>query len=99
MAAKKMEGTMGKRLRVIFLVCGISFIMGCSTYQNVMRGGTATEILPAGQKLVTAAWKGQDLWILTRQLHEGEALETYEFHPLIKVQGSTEGKVILKEIK
>ncbi len=90
---------MGKRLRNIFLVCGISLIMGCSAYQNVMLGGTATEVLPAGQKLVTAAWKGQDLWILTRPIHEGDALETYEFRPLIAVKGSTEGKVILKEIR
>lgn len=90
---------MSKRLRLIFVVCGISLMMGCSTYQNVTYGRTATELLPAGQKLVTAAWKGQDLWILTRPLHEGEALETYQFRPLTSVEGSTEGKVILKEIR
>lgn len=92
---------MVKRLRVIFMVCGISLMMGCSTYQNVILGGTSTEILPAGQKLMTAAWKGEDLWILTRPLHEGDALETYELRPLITVGAgrSTEGKLTLKEIR
>lgn len=90
---------MGKRLRMILLVCGISLTMGCSVYQNVMLGGTATERLPAGQKLVSAAWKGSDLWVLTRSLHESDTLETYEFRPLITTTGSTEGKVTLKEIR
>ena len=92
---------MSKTLMVIFVICGIYLMMGCTPFQNIMLlGETETGLLPAGQKLVTAGWKGQDLWILTRPLHEGETLETYEFRPLASMgQHPTEGKMVLKEVR
>jgi hypothetical protein len=63
-----------------------------------MTGGTETGMLPPGQKLMTAAWRGDALWVLTRPLHEGEALETYEFQELSNFE-TTQGKVILKEVR
>jgi hypothetical protein len=89
---------MSKMLLAIFLLCSTSLAMGCTPYQRVMTGGTETGMLPPGQKLMTAAWRGDALWVLTRPLHEGEALETYEFQELSNFE-TTQGKVILKEVR
>jgi hypothetical protein len=88
-----------KMLLTVFLMCSTALTMGCTAYQRVMTGGMVTEMLPPGQKLMTAAWRGDNtLWVLTRPLHEGEALETYEFHELSNFD-IAQGKVIIKEVR
>ncbi len=42
-------------------------------------GGTATETLPSGQKLVVVTWKESHLWILTRPMRTNETAEIYQF--------------------
>ncbi|MCM0081127.1 hypothetical protein L4X63_05945 [Geomonas sp. Red32] len=91
---------MSNRIKAAFIVCSIALITGCtSTYQSLIRDNTETQTLPAGQKLMSAAWKNQDLWILTRPLHDGDTLETYEFRRFIALSGHGEGKLILKEVR
>lgn len=89
---------MTKLLLTVFLICSTALTMGCTAYQRVMSGGTETETLPPGKKLMTAAWRGDTLWVLTRPLHEGETLETYEFHELSSFVRA-QGKVIIKEVR
>jgi uncharacterized lipoprotein YehR (DUF1307 family) len=42
-------------------------------------GGEATINLDSGQSFVNATWKNDDMWIVTRERREGEAIETYKF--------------------
>lgn len=89
---------MVSKLLAILVMCVVTLTMGCTAYQRVMSGGTETEMLPPGQKLMTAAWRGDTLWVLTRPLHEGDVLETYEFHELVNFD-KAQGKVIIKEVR
>ena len=59
-------------------------------------GGTATQSLAPGQKLVLVTWKDEDMWILTRPKRDGETPETYEFKEYSSF-GIIEGKVIIQE--
>jgi hypothetical protein len=59
-------------------------------------GGTMTETLPAGQKLINATWKGEDLWLLTRPARAGESPETYTFKGHGSI-GILNGTVIIVE--
>lgn len=42
-------------------------------------GGSTSVALPQGQKLITATWKDNDLWYLTRSMKEGDVAESYQF--------------------
>ena len=55
--------------------------IGCTEGQRAKQwGGSATaDEMPCGKKVVTVTWKGDDLWILTRKLRDGEPVETYIF--------------------
>jgi hypothetical protein len=61
-------------------------------------GGTAEIVLPVNKKLVTATWKDDNLWYLTRDMQESEEAETYEFHEESSF-GMMEGTYIIKETK
>lgn len=74
------------------IVCGLT---GCN-YVAKNFGGTITVNLDAGRKLEEVTWKDDSLWILTRDMREGESTETYEFKQDSNF-GIIEGKVILVE--
>lgn len=61
-------------------------------------GGSYTEILPKGQKLVNVTWKKENLWCLTRPMKKGEEAETYTFKQNNDL-GIMEGTVTIKEVK
>lgn len=61
-------------------------------------GGTASVALPANQKLVTATWKDQELWYLTRPMRANETPETYTLNESSS-WGMVEGKVVFTESK
>lgn len=72
-----------------------------SCTQNVRAksfGGTANVSLSAGQKLVTATWKDQELWYLTRPMRSDESPESYTLSEESS-WGMIEGKVIFSESK
>lgn len=82
---------------LLALILSSALLVGCT--ENIRArafGGTATVNLPAGKKVVTASFKQNDLWILTRAAQSGEKAETFE---LIESSnfGLLEGKVIIVE--
>lgn len=78
----------------------LSFILllaGCTDNQRARNfGGTATENLPAGQKLAAAAWKQDDLWLLTRPMRPDETPETWSLRESSSF-GIVQGNVIIVE--
>lgn len=61
-------------------------------------GGTATVNLPANTKMLTATWKGEELWYLTRPMRTDEVAETTTLNEQSSF-GIMQGKVIFKESK
>lgn len=65
---------------LIPLILALSLVTSCTENQRAKSlGGTATVTLPAGTKLVTATWKGEDLWYLYRDAKPGEKPEKLTF--------------------
>ncbi len=66
---------------VSLILLSLMLIAGCTEGQRAKQwGGNATsDEMPCGKKVVTVTWKGDDLWILTRELREGEPVEDYTF--------------------
>ena len=62
-----------------FLVLSLS-LCGC-TEQSITKefGGSMELELPANQKLEEITWKDDNLWYLTRPMHEDEEAETHVF--------------------
>ena len=86
-------------MKKILAVCLILMCVGCTANQRAKNfGGSATEVLPQGQKLIEATWKNDDLWVLTRPMREGEVAEEYKFKAHSSF-GILEGEVIFKEVK
>lgn len=84
-----------KRIAVLALVVLMALVeVSCTSQQRAKEwGGTAKVELPAGQKLVVATWKDENLWYLMRP---GEQPETYEFIESSSF-GIMNGKVIFVE--
>jgi hypothetical protein len=75
----------------------IAMFVSCTAQQRAKHfGGTITEKLPAGQKLVVATWRDDNLWYLTRPMRPGEETETYTFKESSSF-GVLQGTVILVE--
>jgi len=90
-----MERKSGAAVRAWLAV--ILLATGCTENQRARSfGGTSTHELPPNSKLVTATWKQDDLWMLTRPMHTNDTAETYEFRESSSF-GLMEGKVIIKE--
>lgn len=86
---------MTKYVFCLFVLLG--FIQGCTDNQAARSwGGETTVNLPRGQHLVLVTWKEEDLWYLTRPLHDDEEPETYTFHEQSS-WGVLEGTVHLVE--
>ncbi len=90
-----------KKLATAMILVGCICLLsaGCTENQRARQfGGTSTQTLPAGQKLLVATWKQDNLWLLTRPMKTGESPEVYEFRESSSF-GVMEGKVIIKESK
>jgi len=71
--------------------------VGCTQNQRARSfGGTAKITLPCNVKLVTATWKQDQLWYLTRPMETGEKAGTYQFHEESSY-GLIQGDVIFTE--
>jgi len=70
-------------LAIITFLFGIFlflFFNSCTQNQRAKTWGGKAEItLPAGQKLINATWKDDNLWYLTRPMRADEQPETYTF--------------------
>ena len=60
-------------------------------------GGTQEVTLPRGRKLVTATWKGSDVWYLTREAKESETPERWRFSES-STYGIFNGEVVFVEV-
>ncbi len=83
--------------QILFTLIASCLLLGCTENQRAKNfGGSATVNLKPGQKVVSASFKGEDLWILTRKSKSSETPETYE---LVEDSsfGFLQGKVIINE--
>jgi hypothetical protein len=78
----------------LLLICLLGLLAsGCTENARTRNfGGSSTQNLPVGQKLVNVTWKSVDLWVLTRPMREGEVAENSSF-------GVMQGKIIFVETK
>lgn len=94
-----MKKIIGISLMVIAVLIFVSTVSSCTKNQRVKKfGGKATIELPAGQKLIHATWKDDNLWYLTRQMSPKDSAETYTFQEKSSF-GMIEGTYIIKERK
>ena len=90
-----------KMKQFLFITSVFAMILMTSCTENQLAkgwGGTATVELPAGEKLIEATWKGEELWYLTRPMREDESPETFKFQEKSSY-GVIEGTVVFKESK
>lgn len=86
-----------KKILLLWLFSGS--LDACTDNQNAKNyGGTAEVTLPAGEKLVTATWKDDDLWYLTRPMLTTDSAVTYTFKEKSSF-GMMEGTYIIHETK
>ena len=87
----------GATVRCSAWLAVILLVTGCTENRRArLYGGTSTQELPLNSKLVTATWKQDNLWLLTRPMHTNDTAETYEFRESSSF-GLMEGRVIIKE--
>ena len=86
-----------KKLLVIGTIVLSLALTGCNAGSRHF-GGTINIDLPKNQKLITATWKEDSLWYLTKPMNNNEIAETYVFQEDSNF-GVLEGKVIFKESK
>lgn len=67
-------------MKKLLLLIGLIAVFSC-TEQQVKRqyGGTIEIKLPAGEKLMEATWKGENLFYLTEPMEEGYKPKTKMF--------------------
>lgn len=61
-------------------------------------GGTTTVTLEPNRKLVSLSWKGNNLWVLSRNMEPREAPNVYHYDESSRF-GVLEGRVIVIESK
>ena len=86
-------------MKKIFLFIALTFIMcvGCTSNSRARYfGGTMTINLPAGQELMEATWKDNDLFYLTRPMSSDYVPVTKTFQESSQY-GVVEGTVIFVE--
>ena len=69
---------LGKMMMLMLLVVFMS--VSCTQEQRAKNwGGSYDYELPVNQKLVDVTWKGDDTWVLYRDMRENEKAETYTY--------------------
>jgi len=88
---------MKKILIGLLLILTVSITSSCTSNSRAKNfGGSMNIELEAGEKLIEATWKNDDLWLLTRQRRENETIETYKFSEDSSF-GVWEGVITIKE--
>jgi len=67
-----------KKLLVVGTIVLSLALTGCNAGSRHF-GGTINIDLPKNQKLITATWKEDSLWYLTKPMNNNEIAETYVF--------------------
>lgn len=64
-------------ITVVIFIVGTLLCSSCTKNDRAKNfGGTMEVKLQANRKLITVTWKDDDLWYLTRPMHENESPET-----------------------
>jgi len=89
---------MNGRMVVTGMIVGMFLgVVGCTEQDRAKSfGGSTTIELPKGKKLVMVTWKESQIWFLTREMREGDLVETYNFAEKSS-WGILEGSVTIKE--
>lgn len=89
---------MNRRMMVTGMIVGMFLaVVGCTEQDRAKSfGGSTTVELPEGKKLVMVTWKESQIWFLTRDMREGDLVETYNFAEK-SAWGILEGSVTIKE--
>jgi len=84
--------------KVLAMLFTISILLcSCTAQQRAKKyGGSAVVNLPANTTLVTATWKGDNLWLLYRNRKNGEQPTSYQFRESSS-WGMFEGVITIKE--
>jgi len=84
--------------KFIFIIAVVfSLATACTDNQMARKyGGAETVSLPAGQKLLTATWKGDELWYVTEPMPEDYTPTNKTFQEKSQY-GLMEGKVVFVE--
>jgi hypothetical protein len=83
--------------KLILIIVALICMCSCTEQIRTRQFGGKMEIrLPAGQELMEATWKDDDLWYLTRPMREDEVPETHIFKA-DTVFGVFEGTVTIEE--
>lgn len=86
-----------KRMTITLTAIAGLLAVACTQNQRAKNfGGTAKIDIPAGEKLVTATWKDDQLWYLTRKARGGEKAETLTLREHSSL-GVLNGTVVFKE--
>ncbi len=86
-----------KVIAILLIMLLVISSLGCTKRSRARKfGGTETIKLDANKKLVTATWKGDEFWYLTRPAAAGEESVTYTFQEDSKL-GIIEGTIIIQE--
>lgn len=86
-----------KKITLIIGLVSTMVFTSCTGNQRAKNfGGNYTVELPSGQTLVTATWKADNLWYLTRERKAGETPTTHTFNEDSSF-GVIEGTVTFKE--
>jgi hypothetical protein len=84
-------------MKKLFAIFMLIFVVSCTSQQRAKRFGGSTRIdLPAGKELVTATWKGDDLWLLYKDRAENRNPATHIFKESSS-WGMLEGKITIIE--
>ena len=70
---------------------------GCGQKMARSWGGTYTVDLPAGERLVNATWKDDELWYLHRPMQTGELPSETVFQQKKAGAGHVDGQVVFHE--
>lgn len=84
-------------LNLLLIIVISTMVFSCTENTRAKTfGGTATIVLPKGEKLINATWKDTNLWYLTRKRSPSESIESYTFQESSSF-GMVEGTVKIIE--
>ena len=73
------------------------YIFGSYTFSRTY-GGESTVMVEPNRKVMNVTWKGDSLWILTREMNASDTAESYTYREYSNL-GILEGEIIVKEVK
>ncbi len=86
-----------KKLVIVSLILVFFASVSCTENFKVKKmGGKMKVELPVGKKLVNVTWKEDNMWVLTRDRHEDEKVDTFTFKEKSSM-GVMEGTIIFIE--